>query len=1566
MEGTPLAVALAVVILSSLLCYPVAARVRRRRNAGNAVHKHGIHIISDPPNARVEIIALHGLGAHPEHTWTGRAPSPDSPSPPAARTWPFGSFRKPPAPPPARPKVHLLKDLLRHDFPHARILSFHHNSDWLVDSPVTTAEEIARELVADFALHRSKSKNIPIIFICHSFGGIILKEALSLATTEAREIVNNTSGMIFLGTPHEGSHLSLLGAIVAALSGFTGSASGVLLSLKHHEAQLSDLESSFRGSIEERKRTHDVTIISFYEERPTMIFKWLSLGLIVGRDSARAYSSKHIGIDTDHSGLNKCSGRDDELYEVLRRELEEIKIPDAPTLNSNQRYVVSTLKAVKGAAFNSNTPEAMLQCYPNTRVDLLKEIVSWAMDPRGKCIFWLQGMAGTGKSTISRTIARTFDARGCLGSSFFFKRGENDRSSPEFFFTTIATQIAAQHPAVAQEMRHAIEAEHNISDLAMEEQFKKLILQPLGKSHHDKPPGSPVVLLVVIDALDECANEGAVKTMIACLSKSKTLEGIRLSFFVTSRPELFIRLGFGADEVRDDYATLVLQDVPTQVIEHDLSLFFNARLESIRDEFNRVDRRYKLPNDWPQGTIVQDLVAMAMPLFIFAATVCGFIEDTRNGGGSPDDRLQKVLANKAQSHTSQLDAIYLVVLQSMLGENQEEHKAVIQEFKDIVGVVLFLATPLSVRAISGLLGLRAEFVECKLDLLRAVLDVPSDEQLPVRVLHKSFPDFLVDDGKRAKEFSISEDDVHKNLSDGCLTVLGNELRENMCGLSGPGEERKTGDATLNTTILSSEARYACLHWTYHLTKSKTRIRDDGPEHQFLQRHLLHWIEALSIMDNSHAIPGLIDDIKETLQPANSNELSMFLDDATNLVNANLGVIDLAPLQIYSSVLLFAPTRSIIRQTFRSQIPKWLPFLPHVSLDWDRVRQTLQNLDGVNSVAFSHDSSLLLSAGEDATVRVWNIASGRSTGIYKDDDLSVPYHNAIFSPDSKLIVASTEHGNVRAWSTESGTCIARLDSLPTSSRDRPYDLCTANRISFSPDSSHVALKLEGFNRGSDSFCIWSLQSGAYTIITSPQDLSGPITFICNSTLAICGCKDGSMAVWSVNSGELVHHIDAVMGRITYLCAQWDMRPTHTGAFAVCLLSGLQRDEGREAADTSARGPGDDRHSRITLNWDIAEDPRISLVAVLDISFPSGSESNFELPSTELLCEYKSPRGTQSLHQILLSHDTTLIAAVFAGENTITVWRTHTGEIKQVLEPQLEDGRPFILSPDWALLASHHFLAIDIIRLTNQDEDETASSSKNTGYARSELSPNNALVASVSLGSPVRIWSTETGECVHVLKVDEGVVGANFFGLKLAFSPDSEVVTLLAYNRHYDRSGIRLWVWSAKTGRFMWSPEAYIGPLHRRLRFDTSFSSDSRLIAIIASGGKQVLGIWDIATGACLRSLSYVGAESDTISDFAISPDLRIIARVFKNKDEIEICSAITGTVLKVLPGTPYEDDNENWKMIGVGISSDSRHVAGPESTTLSLPGCTAMGHRYFVSRPGTSTPSSQRTRLVLPW
>ena len=170
---------------------------------------------------------------------------------------------------------------------------------------------------------------------------------------------------------------------------------------------------------------------------------------------------------------------------LSRAEVDDIE-QSTKVLDIHQGIVLSALKSADNAAFDSYAEEHNARCYQGTRGELLQQIRTWAGNPRSECIYWLNGMAGTGKSTISRTVAQVFYDKGELGASFFFKRGEGDRGHAGMLFTTIASQLVQKLPSLAPLVQNAIEADPAIPTKTLKHQFDKLILEPLGRLRFDR------------------------------------------------------------------------------------------------------------------------------------------------------------------------------------------------------------------------------------------------------------------------------------------------------------------------------------------------------------------------------------------------------------------------------------------------------------------------------------------------------------------------------------------------------------------------------------------------------------------------------------------------------------------------------------------------------------------------------------------------------------------------------------------------------------------------------------------------------------------------------------------------------------------------------------------------------------------------------------------------------------------------------------------------------------------------------------------------------------------------
>jgi hypothetical protein len=352
------------------------------------------------------------------------------------------------------------------------------------------------------------------------------------------------------------------------------------------------------------------------------------------REEDAAYSL--LGIFDVQMPLLYGEGREKAWYR-LRREIREHHSIDLP---------IAT-----GASFNSHDEEHNARCLPNTRTKLLDQITRWATDKSSKPVFWLSRMAGTGKSTIARTVAQSFASSGQLGASFFFKRGEGERGNASRFFTTIATDLVVHEPGMLARIKKALDEDPAVSQRALKDKFEKLILQPLLSIQQDRSQSSARV--VMIDALDECEREEDIRTFLQLLAQTKDVQPVPLRIVVTSRPALHIRLGF--EEMSDGtYQDLVLHEVPRETVEHDIRVFFEHELSVVR-------KQRRLALDWPATQQILALVELAVPLLIYAATVCRYIGTK---GGNPKKYLNKVLAY-GKSTFSQLNRTYLPVLEQL-------------------------------------------------------------------------------------------------------------------------------------------------------------------------------------------------------------------------------------------------------------------------------------------------------------------------------------------------------------------------------------------------------------------------------------------------------------------------------------------------------------------------------------------------------------------------------------------------------------------------------------------------------------------------------------------------------------------------------------------------------------------------------------------------------------------------------------------------------------------------------------------------------------------------------------
>nr|POE74295.1 vegetative incompatibility protein het-e-1 [Quercus suber] len=468
----------------------------------------------------------------------------------------------------------------------------------------------------------------------------------------------------------------------------------------------------------------------------------------------------------------------DDLTSILKG-IDHIQaISDALT-RVNIKVDLARLASAPGATYNSHVEEGLAHCLPGTRVSLLDQVANWADDANGKCIFWLCGKAGTGKSTISRTIAYRLDQQLRLGASFFFKRGEGDR---------------------------ALEKDSFLSSRGLQDQFEKLLSQPLASltQIQGRPPSRT---FLVIDALDECEPDASIKMLLSLLPRLEVVTSLRLRIFVTSRPQLPIKRSG-----------------------------LKMRLNNLTSH----------SMDWPKGEEINAVVRLAIPLFIFAFTVCRYIAES-----DPRGRLEAILQRGQDVSLSGLEKTYLPILDQLIADDQgavHRQDRTIADFKELVGSIILLATPLAAPSLSRLLEVPMRAIGDRLSKLHSVLDIPAERDAPIRLFHLSFHDFLVDtEARDSNRFWINKSETHGMLARKCLLLLSKPgiLQKDLCGAEEPGIQRHEISQQTIARSIPPDTAYACSYWVWHLAEYKKAIVQDGEEHMFLKTHFLHWMEALS-------------------------------------------------------------------------------------------------------------------------------------------------------------------------------------------------------------------------------------------------------------------------------------------------------------------------------------------------------------------------------------------------------------------------------------------------------------------------------------------------------------------------------------------------------------------------------------------------------------------------------------------------------------------------------------------------------------------------------------------------
>ncbi|OQD81053.1 hypothetical protein PENANT_c030G04575 [Penicillium antarcticum] len=1005
-----------------------------------------------------------------------------------------------------------------------------------------------------------------------------------------------------------------------------------------------------------------------------------------------------------------------------------------------------------------------------------------------------------------------------------------------------------------QGIQKAISDDPNLASKSLKEQFDKLLLRPL-LDFEPSTRHSPTTV-IVIDALDECESDNDIRVIIQLLPQLRGPTTGHVRIFLTSRPDLPIRVGFS--EIQNlDYQDLVLHDIPEAATARDISLFLNSRLSNIR-------KQRSLPAEWPSSADIKSLVNLSVPLFIFAATVCRVLEDPQ---WDPEESLTEILTHRGDR--SQLDRTYLPVLNRVLNNQSEKQKAqLIQEFREILGTIVVLASPLPVYSLSTLTGLSENLIKRRLNSLHSVIRVPEIRETPLRPFHLSFRDFLLDPESRKKtSIWVDENQVHKNLATRCLIIC-YKLKRNICGLTSDGTLRSEIDPQIISNCLSPELQYSCRFWAQHLMQSHDPIPLIKDAFMFLQKHFLHWIEAMSILGLASELVRVVDLLQTMTLDEEDPEIPEFLHDAKRFILKTRQIAENAPLQIYCSGLVFAPRKSIIRKMFEGELPNYICSLPDVEDTWNAELQILEgHLDWVFSVTFSPDGQRIASGSSDNTIRLWDPVTGTLQQALEGHSDWV--RSVAFSLNGRVLASGSSDNTVRLWDSATGTLQQTLEG----------HLGSVWSVAFSPDGCLLA-------SGSfdETIRIWNPITGA--LQRTFAGLVGSIwsvAFSPNGKVLASGSRDNTVRLWDPITGDLQRTLESHLGSV------WSV------AFSP---------DGRKLASGSS-----DQTIRL---WDPATGALLQILkghqeGLRSVTFSHDSRVLASSDNEQIIRLWDSATGT--LLQKFKGHSNSVWSLAFSPngrilasgsyDQTVRIWDYAMNGLKQTLESRSGRLRSVAFSPDGRLLAS---CSDDYtVRLWDPITGDIKWNLK--GHLDAVLlvafSPNSQLLASGSIDQTVRLWDSSTGNLRQILE------GHSDWPRSIVFSPDSE---LLASS--FDDQTIRLW--DTTTGSLLYKLEGHIDWL-----WSLAFSPDGRLLA--SGSGDRTVRLWDISTGTLQQTLE---GHTDWVRSVSFSPDSSLLASGSYDQT-VRLWDVTTGLFQRALEG-------HSSPVRSVTFSQDSRLLASGSS------------------------------------
>ncbi|KIO17082.1 hypothetical protein M407DRAFT_33260, partial [Tulasnella calospora MUT 4182] len=401
-------------------------------------------------------------------------------------------------------------------------------------------------------------------------------------------------------------------------------------------------------------------------------------------------------------------------------------------------------------------------------------------------------------------------------------------------------------PEVKESILQSVGENQDIGQARLQDQFQALFVRSLGRLRNTSPP-----ILLVVDALDECADVNYAVNFVGLLNRFLPSLTVNIKVLLTTRPEAPLLRALEPTP----WHTKDLD--PMAAVDGDIAKF-------LQHGFLKIRERHNLEEDWPSPDNLRDIVHMSQGLFQWAHTAINYMME-----GSPQDRLQELL--DLPSICQGMDNLYLQIL-SKAFKKAKENPVRGELFRHLLGALVVTPYPISLEIFAYLYADHPTFRNKPLENitrylrlevlgdLKSLIHIPDKPTDPIQLMHTSVRDLLVDNTRCGGEpYSVNVTSNHHYLALKCLQLMEHDLKTNVCALNNLSKPNSdAGVQDLVERYVPKGLQYCCRSWPIHLVQSMLEVSEGLAESilakfkQLSKEKLLAWLEVMTLIGETQA------------------------------------------------------------------------------------------------------------------------------------------------------------------------------------------------------------------------------------------------------------------------------------------------------------------------------------------------------------------------------------------------------------------------------------------------------------------------------------------------------------------------------------------------------------------------------------------------------------------------------------------------------------------------------------------------------------------------------------------